>query len=184
MFRNFDVRREEAVNVTIAEAMMTTLASPPLFTSTRIVKDSSTFKYISSDLTLSNPTQQVISEASATFSEERRIACLLSIGCGHPGVIKSPNSPDKATWIEFLEKLATNSEQKAEELQAQMGHLGLYHRFSVTRGLEMETHIPGSQIWDIIAHTAVYFTGFDVSRKMDLCAESLRVRDGVIHGGV
>jgi hypothetical protein len=97
MFRNFDVRREEALNVTLAEAMMTTLASPPLFNSTWIVKDSSTFEFISSDLTLSNPTQQVISEAYKAFSEGRRVACLLSIGCGHSGVIKSPDSSDKVT---------------------------------------------------------------------------------------
>jgi hypothetical protein len=180
MFRNFDVGQEEALNLTIAEAMMATLASPPLFISESIVKDSSTFEYTSASTSLSNPTRQIISEAYGTFGEEPHVACLLSIGCGHPGIIKSPDSSDEVTWIQFLEKLATDSEQKAAEIQSQMGHLSLYHRFSVTRGLERETDIAGPETGDIIAHTAVYLTGFDVSRKMDLCAESLRVRDGVI----
>jgi hypothetical protein len=179
MLRNFGVRQEEALNLTIAEAMLATLASPPLFTSTSIFKNSSTFEYTGADITLSNPTRQTIAEAYGTFGEEARIACLLNIGCGHPGIIKSPGSSHSIAWIQFLEKIVTDSEQKAEEIKSQMGHLGLYHRFSVTRGLEREKDVSEPESGDAITHTVVYLTGFDVSKKMDICVDSLRLRDGV-----
>jgi hypothetical protein len=179
MLRNFDVRQEETLNTTVAEAMLATLASPPLFTSASISKDSSIFEYIGADITLSNPTLQVIVEAHGRFGEDASIACLLNIGCGYPGIIRSPESSQSAAWIQFLEKIVTESEQKAEEIKSQMGHLGIYHRFSVTRGLERETGISESETGGTIAHTAVYLTGFDVSRKIDICVELMKPRDSV-----
>jgi hypothetical protein len=178
MIRNFQVRQEEPLNLTIIEAMLATLASPPLFASTSVFKDASTFEYISADLTLSNPIRQIIKEAYGTFGEEARVACLLSLGCGHPGVAVSPEDSSLISWNQFLTRLVMDSERKAQDIDGQMGHLGLYYRFCVSQGLEQSEGISTSQLESIIAHTVVYLSGNPVSSKMTECTDSLKLRDG------
>ena len=160
--------------------MLATLASPPLFAPISIINGRSTFEYISGDLTLSNPTMMIVSEAYETFGEQAHVACLMNIGSGHPGLISPPDGSDLASWNQFLEKIVKDSEQKAEEIDTQMGNLGLYHRFSVTRGLERQTETTTTTTaGDAIGHTAVYLSGAAVSRKLDLCAKLLTRRDGI-----
>jgi hypothetical protein len=160
--------------------MLATLASPPLFTPLSIPNGILTFEYISGDLTLSNPTLTVVSEAHEIFGQEARVACLMNIGSGHPGFISPPDSSDLASWNQFLEKVVKDSEQKAEEIEAQMGGLGLYHRLSVTRGLEGQTAVKTTTAGDAIGYTIVYLAGAGVSRKLDLCAKLLTRRDGIV----
>jgi hypothetical protein len=178
MIRNFQVRQEEPLNLTITEAMLATLASPPLFASTSIFKDASTFEYISADLTLSNPIRQIIVEAYGTFGEEARVACLLSLGSGRPGVAVSPENSDLTSWNQFLTRLVMDSERKAEDIDGQMGHLGLYYRFCVPQGLEHNEDMSSLKPEVIIAHTVVYLSGDPVSSKMTSCIDSLTLRDG------
>jgi hypothetical protein len=160
--------------------MLATLASPPLFIPLSISNGTSTFEYISGDLALSNPTLMIVSEAYEPFGQEARVACLMNIGSGHPGFISPPDSSDLASWNQFLEKVVKDSEQKAEEIDAQMGNLGLYHRLSVTRGLEGQTEVKTTTAGDAIGHTVIYLAEAAVSRKLDLCAKLLMRRDGVI----
>lgn len=107
--RNYRIRQEQPLNLTISEALLVTLATPPMFNPTLISKD---VEYIGGDLALSNPIEQVITEACDAFGPEERVACLLSVGCGHPGVIGIPNDNDMAQWNEFMGKLVTNSNQR------------------------------------------------------------------------
>jgi hypothetical protein len=160
--------------------MLATLASPPLFTPVSILNGTSTFEYISGDLTLSNPTLMIVSKAYEAFGQEARVACLMNIGSGHPGFISPPHSSDLASWNQFLEKVVRDSEQKAEEIETQMGGLGLYHRFSVTRGLEGQTKAEATTAGDAIGHTVIYLAEAAVSRKLDLCAKLLTRRDGIV----
>ena len=174
--RNYDVDQDQAVDLTIAEALMATLSTPPSFTPLSISKDASTFEYTGADWTLSNPTHEIISEAHTVFGAEERVACLLSLGCGRPGVFSVPEDRDSVEWNQFLGRLADDGERKAQRLESQMGPSGLFHRFSVTSGLENPASLgPG----DIMTHTIAYLTEVAVSQKMDICVSSLKVRDGV-----
>ena len=110
------MRKEQALNLTIFEALRATLATPPLFTATSIFKDALTFEYIGADLTLSNPTRKIITEANGIFGGETRIACILGVGSGHPGVSKVPGESNLASWNSLLERLATDSENKRKSL--------------------------------------------------------------------
>jgi len=177
--RNFDIRQQQTLNVTIAEALLATLATPPRFSSASLFKDAAALEYVGGELTISNPAREVIAEGHGVFGPEGLIACLLSLGCGHSGVIVAPEESDSAGWSQFLEKLFRDNEQKAQIIEAQMGHLGLYHRFSVTRGLERRTSTNTPKLGDVLAHTAVYLSAVTISRKMDLCVDSIKIRDGI-----
>jgi hypothetical protein len=175
MLRNFDAGQEEELNFTVAEAMLATLASPPLFTPISISK----FEYINGDLKFSNPTLTIVSEAYDTFGEEARVACLMNIGIGRLGFISPPGNSDLGSWNQFLDKVVKDSEQKAEEIDSQIGSLGLYHRFSVTHGLEGETQTNTPTAGEAIEYTMVYLAGVSISRKLEICVDSLRLRDGI-----
>jgi hypothetical protein len=174
ILRNFDIGQEE-MNVTIAEAMLATLASPPLFTLISI----SEVEYISGDLRFSNPTLTIISEAYNVFGEEARVACLMSLGSGHLGFLSPPNDSDLDSWNQFLDKALKDSEQKAEEIETLMGNLALYHRFSVTRGLEERAQTTTPTVRDAIECSTLYLAGVAVSRKLEKCVDLLKLRDGV-----
>jgi hypothetical protein len=167
MLRNFDAGQDDELNFTIAEAVLATLASPPLFIPASISK----LEYISGDLKLSNPTLTIVSEAYEAFGEQARVACLMSLGTGHPGFISPPSTSDLDSWNQFLDNVVKDSEQKAEEIESQLGNLGLYHRFSVTRGLEGERQTNASTIGDAIEYTVVYLNVVAVSRKLEIFAE-------------
>jgi len=181
--RNFTVRREPALNLTVAEALLTTLASPLFFTPASIYKDFATFEYTSGDLGINNPTRNILSEAHEAFGSDQRVACLLSLGCGHPGVISAPHGFDLDSWSTVLDRLVTSSEQKAQEIESQMGHLGIYYRYSVPRGFSESMSDIVTQPGDILAHTAVYLEDALVSPKLDMCVDVLKKREGGVSLG-
>jgi len=180
ILRNYAVRHEQTLNLTIAEALMATMATPPLFTSTPVYKGSTAFECIGAELTLSNPTQEMIAEAHGTFGADKRVACLLSLGSGHPGIFSTPDKPSVAEWNRFLEGLVMDAERKAQTLEFQMGHLGIYYRFSVGSGLERTNPSTVMGPGGVIIHTQVYIGDAKVSKAMGICTGLLRTRDGVI----
>lgn len=84
MIRTFSVRQEPALNIPVADALLATLATPPLFSKTSAFKDAATFEYVGGDLTLGNPARQIITEAHGAFGSGGLVSCFLSLGCGHP----------------------------------------------------------------------------------------------------
>lgn len=166
---NFSNRREPSTNLTVAEAMLTTMATTPIFDPVKISKDFSTFEYISGDLGLSNPVREVIASAHRAFGDETTVACLLSIGCGNPGVNKPPAKSGLGSQIHFLERVGFDSERAAEELNMQMGHLALYHRLSVKIGLEVSQPYAWKDLSEIVARTRMYVEDLEVAELASRC---------------
>jgi hypothetical protein len=177
------MRQEQVTNLTIAEAILATLATPPLFDSVSISKDAAKFEYIGADLVLSNPARQVIAEAHMTFGSAEQITCIVSVGCGHPGLLSTPQNLKILNWSQFLERLVTDAEREAQSLDSHMGHLGVYHRFCVDKGLEKTEDTTTSDPGNIITHTCAYLADISVSRQLDLCVDSLKLREGIVSLG-
>lgn len=177
--RNFNVRQEKVTDLTIAEALLAAVATPPLFEPLSISKNSTTFDYVGSDWIMSNPMQEIIGEARRAFGAEARVACLLSLGCGHPGVFSFPEDLYSSEWNRTLERVTVDAERKAQSLESQLKLLGLHYRFSVTNGLERDTLETKLDPGVIMAHTNVYVDDVQVSRRIDICTESVGMREGV-----
>jgi hypothetical protein len=177
ILRNYTTRHEPALDLTVAEAMLATCATPPLFTPTRISKDFATFEYVGGDISLSNPTREVIAEAYRVFGEETTVSCLLSIGCGHPGVNPVPDY-SSGTWNEFLKRVATDSEKTAHDIGAQMSQLILYHRLSVRYGLEMNQIRNWNDQETTTTHTKGYLNDLEVVGLVDRCVDTINHGDG------
>jgi hypothetical protein len=178
VLRNHVIRREPPTNLTLAEAMFATSAIAPMFTPISIGKDFSTFEYVSGDLGLSNPIREVIAGAHYAFGDEATVACLLSIGCGHSGVKSLPGTSGSTARIDFLERLAMDSEKVAQDIGSQMSQLTIYYRLSVNYGLEA----PQARAWTdpktSTTRTAVYLKDLEVVELMDRCVDSIKTGHG------
>jgi hypothetical protein len=177
VLRNYAASHEPPTNLTIAEAMLATCATPPLFTSMSIEKDFATFEYTGGDLGLSNPTQEIIAEAHRAFREDATVACLLSIGCGHGGVKLSPADSGVATWVDFLNRVTMDSEKTARETLARMKHLTLYHRLCVEYELVDQLNEWGDPVI-ISTHTTAYLGDVEVFESVNRCADTINHGDG------
>jgi hypothetical protein len=134
-------------------------------------------------LVLSNPVRQVIAEAHTTFGSAEQIACIVSVGCGHPGLLSTPQNLEIMSWSQFLERLVTDAEREAQSIDAHMGHLGVYYRFCVNKGLEKTTDTTMSDPGNTITHTAAYLADVSVSRQFDQCVGSLKLQEGIVSLG-
>ena len=140
-----------------------------------MLKDATTFEYIGADWTLTNPTQVILAEALSAFGSDAMVACILSLGCGHAGIFSSPDE-ESGDWSQFLERLTKDGERTSQSLESQLGAWGLYYRLSVVSGLERVADVgPG----DVITHTTAYLADTLISRRIDICIDSLKMRDGV-----
>jgi len=178
ILRNHAIRQEPPTNLTIAEAMLATSATTPLFTPISIGKDFSTFEYISGDLGLSNPVREIIAGAHHAFGDEATVACLLSIGSGHCGVTSVPSTSDATARIDFLERVAMDSEKAAQEIATQLSQLTIYHRLSVNYGLDAPQFRAWQDLESIAAHTIVYLDDLEVETVVDRCVDAIKTGHG------
>ena len=178
ILRNFVVRQEQTIDIPISKALMATLATPPLFDSISVFKDAATFEYVGGDIALANPIRDIIAEARGTFGPGEQVACLLSLGCGDPGVVAIPKDSSLTAWNAFLSRLATDSERIARLAGSQMGHLELYFRLSVNRGLEASSAVNTEKPKDIITQTLAYLDDGSLEEKIERLIELLKLRHG------
>jgi hypothetical protein len=178
VLRNYVAGHEPPTDITIAEAMLATCATPPMFTPTSVYKDFSDFEYIGGDLGLSNPTGEIIAEAHRAFGDDATVACLLGIGCCHSGVKISPAGSGVATWIDFLSRVTMDSERIAREMAARMKHLTLYHRLCVDYGLGADQLDAWKDPVVISTHTTTYLGDLEVVERVNRCADTINHGNG------
>jgi hypothetical protein len=143
-------------------------------------------EYCDGGLIWNNPVKVVIEEGEKAFGSKRRVACIVSIGTGHPPAIGLAN----ADWlqallprnaIDLLKDLAMDCETKARECENLYGNqLGLYYRFNVEHGLEKVSAADWKMLGAVKEHTKTYMENPSVGRKIDQLVDILRSRNAII----
>lgn len=128
---------------------------------------------------LSNPTREAILEAYSAFGPDEKVGCLLNLGCGDLGVISIPDDPNLASWNTFLSQTTADGDRVAGVITSQMGHLGIYHRFSVNRGLGALIAAGAANSEAIIAQTSEYLENEFLKEKIDNLVKLLTKRHGI-----
>jgi hypothetical protein len=153
---------------------------------------------VGAGLGASNPIREVILEAHSLFGGADGVAAIISLGAGHPGTTSfpDPTSPsfggstmnwfwgskkgmaDSQAWLKTLTNMVNDCEETAREIKTQMGHLGLYWRFSVEQGLQQaaisdEDEEAGE--W-IMTQTRQYLESEDVVTALDACADACKTQ--------
>jgi predicted acylesterase/phospholipase RssA len=187
LFRTYPVRGNENPNCLIWEAARATTAAPTFFKSINICgPDGISEEFTDGGLKWNNPVKVLIEEGARVFGNERRVACVVSIGTGHRSAIGLRD----ADWyqallprnvIGLLKELATDCEEKASECEKQYGHLpGLYYRFNVEHGLENVSLADWKMLSTMKAHTKAYLQEPLVERKLNQLVDVLQTRSANI----
>jgi hypothetical protein len=163
--RTYPILTSLPSNITIIEAVLATCAAHPIFSPVSSGSGYRKKEYIGAGLGSNNPVRELITEAHSLFGGESSVSCLLSLGNGHPGII--PLAPDERDIsLHRLRDLMNDCEQRAQEMEQQLGRAGIYFRFSVEQG--MQTEYPGQAAdpsW-ILAQTESYLEDHETSKKI------------------
>jgi hypothetical protein len=165
--RTYPVPTQLPSNITVIEAVLATCAAQPIFSPVSSGSGYRKKEYIGAGLGANNPARELITEAHSLFGGASGVACLLSLGTGHPGVISvAPDGGD--INLDRLRDMMNDCEQRAREMEQQIGRAGIYFRFSVEQGMQNE--YPGQAAdpsW-ILAQTDSYLADQVTSEKMGL----------------
>ncbi|PVG02910.1 hypothetical protein CPB86DRAFT_859145 [Serendipita vermifera] len=202
LLRTYKIRTEPPSKISIVDACLATCASqlflPVIQSSGKPGAGGGGREFVGAGLGASNPIREVILEAHSLFSGADGVAAIISIGAGHPGTTSfpDPTSPsfgssamgwwwgskkgmaDSQAWLKTLTNMINDCEETAREIKTQMGHLGLYWRFSVEQGLQQaaisdEDEEAGE--W-IMTQTRQYLESEDVVVALDACADALKTQ--------
>jgi hypothetical protein len=196
ILRNHEVKATTTPDITIMDAILSTCASPALFTAVNVEEGQWDHSYVSADQGLSNPTREIIKAAYEAFGEEEYVACLLSLGAGHLGVIRMTNGAGAEGGIEAADekdaalneisrRIAEDPEQVARQMDEAIGSTGLYFRFSVDQGMQLSKkaaerresmkHMGSREgsLGVIMADTLTYLGQPKIAKDVDHCADTL-----------
>ena len=174
LFRSYPVRENASMNCKIWEAARATTAAPTFFKRMKICDEGGAQEdFLDGGLGFNNPSKQVLDEALAIFGTDSKLGCLISLGTGHPDVIRldRPDAFQKFLPIDLiktLKKIATNSEQIAHQVAKQFQHSSnLYFRLNVSHGLSNISLEEWKKMNEVQTHTKSYLSGVEVSRAID-----------------
>ncbi|PVG01551.1 TPR-like protein [Serendipita vermifera] len=180
-FRTYRNRTGAPLDITVLDAMMATCASPnfePVTIGTSFRRKT----YLSGPFSCRNPIRELIAEAHdlSPSPEEEYIATLVSLGAGHPGIItgSAPHASGESILVMVPEILA-NCDQVADEMANQIGHLGIYYRLSLPRGLEVSTLPDELDLGYIYTQTVSYCETSEGKELLDNCVKSLQASIGI-----
>jgi hypothetical protein len=122
-------------------------------------------EYIGGSFGSTNPVRDVITEAHSLFGGDSIVASVLSLGTGHPGVISFP-SGDGADLHSLMRDMMNDSEQRAQEIERQIGRVGIYFRFSVEQGMQRDHLGPVADPSEVVAQTESYLEDHRTSEKI------------------
>jgi hypothetical protein len=111
--------------------------------------------YIGADLGANNPVGELLSEASALFGANSKVAILLSLGSGHPGTISMPIT-DETRKSDIYRQIISDSEVLAEEIKKRVENAGIYFRFSVRQGMQKNDSTTSDEPGWIFAQASSY----------------------------
>jgi hypothetical protein len=130
-----------------------------------------------------NPIREVIAEACDVLPnmDNLYVAGILSLGAGNPRIISSPASnKDQDQWNQVFRSLLSDCEQVAGDMAHQMSRLGIYHRFSVTRDLDISPYGDILDTGSIVMQTSSYCETPEITERLNDCVRSLQSSVGVI----
>ncbi|KDQ53063.1 hypothetical protein JAAARDRAFT_96885, partial [Jaapia argillacea MUCL 33604] len=142
LFRTYQVPKGSSFNCMVWEAARATSATSNIFKPIRIGDSLMRELFIGGGIGCNNPIRQVLQEAELVFPS-KYVACVLSIGAGHPKTISFASSGGLFSNVlplsvcTTMHDIATDCEGTAEEMARQFQTISdFYFRFNVDQGLQ------------------------------------------------
>ena len=122
-------------------------------------------EYIGVSFGATNPVRELITEAHSLFGGDSMVASLLSLGAGHSGVISFPPG-DGVDLDKVMHDMMGDCEQRAREIERQIGRVGIYFRFSVEQGMQGDRLGPVAEPNQVLAQTETYIANERISERI------------------
>ncbi|KAH8823097.1 hypothetical protein DL96DRAFT_262210 [Flagelloscypha sp. PMI_526] len=171
-FRTYRVRDNKTANCSILQAIRASTASAGRLPA--VVISGETFVSASS-LGHRYPVEIALMEAEVTFPGES-LRCIVSIGSGHPGHISHLKDDEVSTeraQIHLASDPVLRSHLVAVRL-ARAGQGGLYFRFDVEQGLQLQSCSTGNIAGRVRTHTRQYLKMVETSKRLNKSIKLLK----------
>jgi hypothetical protein len=179
IFRTYP-SRGSGFNPTIVEAICSTIASPSLFPPVKIGSRPREQNFAGGPLGANNPTRELLKEANTAFGKDRKVAQILSVGCGRPKVLSSNESVATGGISLLLQDLAWDCEMVAQELSARLFNIDAYLRLNVDRGMESIRMDEWNELGNIEIHTNAYMQTNATSEALEASLRRMKERIGTV----
>jgi hypothetical protein len=176
-FRTYSIRGA-SLNPTIVEAVCSTMATPSYFTPVKIGRSQQSF--IGGAVGTNNPTRELLKEAGTVFGNERRVAQIISIGCGVPPVLSLQAIANETGVGRLLKDMPDECEMVAKELAVRLYNVDAYLRLSVEKGIGNIEMDQWGMVGDIEMHTACYIETQTIAHAVEASLERLKERSGTV----
>ncbi|KIM19657.1 hypothetical protein M408DRAFT_31032, partial [Serendipita vermifera MAFF 305830] len=177
--RTYTVGHQRPSAITVVEAVLATCATQPDFAAVTFGTRHNTRKYIAAS-GAGNPIHEVITEAHLLFGGDANVACLLSLGAGHPGIIPSPQDENEVALHKVVRDMMHNCQQRAQEVDERISRTGIYSRFSVDHGMQSD---PAGKLDDpswATAQMADYLSRQETGERLQLLAHNCGLAKGPV----
>ncbi|KAH8834499.1 hypothetical protein DL96DRAFT_1810754 [Flagelloscypha sp. PMI_526] len=172
LFRTYRSRSNPSPDCTICEAIRATTALPGLFNPITIRDKHISETFVGGELRWNNPTDELTREAAREFYG-RHVACILSIGSGHPGHLSLTEG-----LAELFPRISLDCERLNDDMERRFGNApAVYWRLSVEQGLQnLASDL--SNLDALVSHTYSYLQGSRTNRYIDTLLVDLVHRPG------
>lgn len=105
---------------------------------------------------------------------------LLSIGTGHPGVISLHPTGEQTALHRVMRDMMHDCEQRAQEIEQRIGHVGIYSRFSVQQGMQNDHQEKIDDLSWIATQTDNYLNTHRVYEELEVFGRNFGTQMGPI----
>jgi hypothetical protein len=127
-----------------------------------------------------NPTRELLKEAGTVFGNERRVAQIISIGCGVPPVLSLQSITNETGVGRLLKDIPDECETVAKELAVRLYDVDAYLRLSVEKGIGDIGMDQWGMLGAIEMHTACYIESQTIMRALEVSLKRLMQRSGSV----
>ncbi|KAH8833245.1 hypothetical protein DL96DRAFT_1677432 [Flagelloscypha sp. PMI_526] len=169
LFRNYRTRTNTSPDCPIYQAARATTALPEVFIPIFIGQELLGETFSSGELRWINPADELTREASNVFDATRHIACIVSIGSGHPQHLSLLN--DRA---DIFRRMASDCEKLADDLERRFVNTpDVYQRVNVQQGFQGLNRFDIVTIEQVVSHTRAFLLSAQAIFHLDSLVEDL-----------
>ncbi|KAH8795188.1 hypothetical protein DL96DRAFT_1723450 [Flagelloscypha sp. PMI_526] len=170
LFRTYRSRTNASLDCTLWEAARATTATPSLFSPIFIGPEHIGEIFVSGELGWNNPTNELTEEAAQAFIG-RHIACIISIGSGHPGHLSLSHGLPS-----LFSRISLDCERGVENMERRFGKVpDVYRRLNVDQGMQ-NLDVDLSNLHEVVSHAQSYLQGSQITRNIDSVLQDLVMR--------
>ncbi|KAH8795151.1 hypothetical protein DL96DRAFT_1827198 [Flagelloscypha sp. PMI_526] len=165
LFRTYHSRQLKSPECSVLDALMLSIVDNDHLESYQLGQPAEDFS--GSGHRFSNPAAQVLREIHAMEGNDRLLSCIVTIGAGHPGLLKD----------EQLDAIVRDCEREASELGSRFtGTEQIFFRLNVQQGLQ----VPLERLGQIATQAHQYLSSTEVGTVLNDLTNQLYERPGML----